>query len=220
MRTETSWIALALLAAAVVLLPLPLPAASSNSNKPPPPKAAPAVRPVQNQGSKQGQAKTNKQTSGKSGASGTSAGSKTGGSTEATSRAQLIEMLKPGSTKGAHDKSLAAVHPGSSRASFAKPAHIVHNPAHKVGHIGAAHRHAAFMFRHGQHAFYRRYYRHEGAWFWYDEPVPVDDPAYAQGVDGLPMCESDADECSGEIQPLPEAGGEPVAPTEAAPAAQ
>jgi len=220
MRPETSWIALALLAAAVVLLPLPVPAANTNSNKPPPPKAAPPPSP----GLKQGQTKTTnkntKQTSGKGGASSTSGGSKAGGSTEATSRAQLIEMLKPGSTKGAHDKSLAAVHPGSPRASFAKPAHIVHNPAHKVGHVGAAHRHAAFMFRHGEHRYYRRYYRHEGAWFWYDEPVPVDDPAYDQSVDGLPMCESEADECSGEVQPLPETAGEPVAPTEAAPTAQ
>jgi hypothetical protein len=120
-------------------------------------------------------------------------------------RSQLMEMVKPGvSTSAVHSKQ--AVLPASAnatlaRTSFAKPANVPHDPNHHVGSVGNLHRHAAFMFGREGHRFYRRYYKRDGAWFWYDEEAPADDPDVAN-VSDLPSCDAGADECQGNVVPI------------------
>jgi hypothetical protein len=146
---------------------------------------------------------------GKPGAPGTpgATGARVQGATAgggADPRSQLMEMVKPGiSTSAVHSKQ--AVLPASAnapltRTSFAKPANVPHDPNHHVGSVGNLHRHAAFMFGREGHRFYRRYYKRDGAWFWYDEEAPAD-PA-GEDVSALPSCEAGADECQGNVVPL------------------
>jgi hypothetical protein len=121
-------------------------------------------------------------------------------------RAQLMEMVHPGMPSAAV-KPVSAMHAEpnmhgpTARTAFTRPSNIRHNPEHHVGHVGDAHRHAAFMFARGDHHFYRRYYVQDGAWYWYDEPAAVDDPAFATAQD-LPTCDPNADECQGDVVPL------------------
>lgn len=90
-----------------------------------------------------------------------------------------------------------------SRISSAKPPNVIHNPEHRVGRIGAAHAHRAFIFARDGHPVYRRYYLLHGEWYWYDDPVPDGDPAFVEGsLPMLPVCDKNADSCEGAIVPL------------------
>jgi hypothetical protein len=186
-------------------------AAQQTKPAPPPPRPAPRVaapvvaKPGAPGGNKQGNNKGTGTNAGGGAASGTAAK----GSAAADPRSQLMDMLHPGggapAAKPLGDVHRADVHPANvhavrDRAAFARPAHIPHNPEHRVGRIGDRFHHAPFMFARGGHRFYRRYYLQDGHWFWYDEAAVVDHPT--EDVSALPVCEANADDCQGNIVPL------------------
>jgi hypothetical protein len=81
-----------------------------------------------------------------------------------------------------------------------RPANVVFNPRHRVGLAGLHYNHQAFVFRRGHSLFRRAYYLGpEGDVFFYDDPEPPTDPAYAADAsDGaLPTCPEDSDDCQG-----------------------
>lgn len=136
------------------------------------------------------------------GAPGVNAQGRTGfanGAVGGSPRDQLMQSVRPAFPTAVVKPNL---HTGPSRTAFEKPDNIRHNPEHRVGHFGQMHRHAPFMFARGGHPFYRRYYIRDGVWFWYDAPVLAGDPDYPVGVEGLPICDLNADECQGDIQPV------------------
>jgi hypothetical protein len=84
-----------------------------------------------------------------------------------------------------------------------RPANVVFNPRHRVGLAGLRYNHQAFVFRRGHSLFRRAYYLGPGGdVFFYDEPEPETDPAYAAYAnDGtLPTCPEDSDDCQGLAQ--------------------
>jgi hypothetical protein len=185
-------------------------AASQTKAAPPPPRPAPRVAApmVRKPGAPGG---NNNQANKRTGTTGTSAagGAAKGAAAEANPRGQLLEMLHPGGGAPA-PKLHAGVHPADvhearDRAAFAKPAHIPHNPNHHVGRIGDRFHHAPFMFARDGHRFYRRYYFYEGRWFWYDEAAAAAAEQSAEDARALPVCEAEADECQGDVVPLPAA---------------
>jgi hypothetical protein len=187
-------------------------AAQQTKPAPPPPRPAPrvaapvAAKPGAPGGNKQG---NNNKGTGTNAGGGAASGTAAKGSAAADPRSQLMDMLHPGgrapAAKPLADVHRADVHPANvhavpDRAAFARPAHIPHNPEHRVGRIGDRFHHAPFMFARGGHRFYRRYYLQDGHWFWYDEPAVVDHPT--EDVSALPVCEANADDCQGNIVPL------------------
>ena len=118
-------------------------------------------------------------------------------------REELMQSIRPTMAPAAFAKPSLDMHPATSRAAFVKPSNIRHDPNHRVGRVGGAHGHQAFVLARNGHRFHRRYYLQGGAWFWYDEAVPVGDPDYVGGdVQGLPTCDPNADDCQGTIQPI------------------
>jgi hypothetical protein len=111
-------------------------------------------------------------------------------------RSQLYDMVRP-APLAPRGVPAAGVRSAAIRVPpVLKPANVHHNPAHRVGNAGLQHNHSAFLFRRGDRAFHRRYYSVDGAWFWYDEPIPDGDPAFASAQDpNVPVCEDQSDEC-------------------------
>jgi hypothetical protein len=111
-------------------------------------------------------------------------------------RSQLYDMVRPAPLAPRMAAPTAGVRSAARMPPVLKPVNVHHNPAHMVGNAGLQHNHSAFLFRRGDRAFHRRYYSVEGAWFWYDEPVPDGDPAFASAQDpNVPVCEDQSDEC-------------------------
>ena len=84
-----------------------------------------------------------------------------------------------------------------------RPANVVFNPRHRVGVAGLHYNRQAFVFRRGHSLFRRAYYLDpQGDAFFYDEPEPPTDPAYAAYADDgtLPTCPEDSDDCQGLTQ--------------------
>lgn len=180
--------------------------AATQQKSAPPPRAAVRPAPPPKAAAKPGAAAG--KTQGKAGAAG---GPGAKGTAAADPRSQLMEMLHPGggntgAAKSAPNVHHASAHPPTARTAFARPAHIPHNPAHHVGRIGDLHHHAPFKFARDHHRFYRRYYLHDGHWFFYDEPAAAD-AAIDDGSD-LPVCDADADNCQGDIVPLADNPGD------------
>jgi hypothetical protein len=84
------------------------------------------------------------------------------------------------------------------------PSNIVHNPRHVAGRAGSRYNRQAFMFRRGNHFYRRAYYLGpDGAVYFYDEPIPDDDPSLAASApNSLPTCPIDADDCQGFSDPV------------------
>ena len=83
---------------------------------------------------------------------------------------------------------------------MARPANVAFNPRHRVGLAGLHYNHQGFVFRRGHSLFRRAYYLGPGGdVFFYDEPEPATDPAYAAYADDgtLPTCPEDSDDCQG-----------------------
>jgi hypothetical protein len=120
------------------------------------------------------------------------------GNAPMTPRSQLYEMVRPAPLAAPRmaGPTASAGRQAASGAFTPKPSHIAHNPAHRLGSAGSQHDHSTFVFRRGDRAFHRRYYFVEGQWFWYDEPVPDGDPAFASALDpNVPVCDEQLDEC-------------------------
>jgi hypothetical protein len=130
-------------------------------------------------------------------------------------REQLMQSVRPAFSNASLHQNLHAV----SRSAFEKPANIRHDPLHRLGHFGEAHRHSPFVFARRGHRFYRRYYILDGYWFWYDEPVASDDPAADADLSALPTCDPNADECQGDvpIAGVPPPGEPTYAPSDPVP---
>ena len=99
---------------------------------------------------------------------------------------------------------------------LAKPAGLQFDRAHRIGRAGLSHHHTAFVFRHEGHRFRRAYYRHGDVWFWFDVPLPEDDPAFLVDDAGVPECDPSADMCGPPVEPVcdPSTGlcGPPIQP--------